>query len=101
MSRCTEEPFNKLKPLVVAMGESPRLASYHVKCNAGNSGNAVQKSFVEVAVNMQRSISSSKEGEKLLAGLFLRLESCEKLAKAENLQIQISFPHIFLISHGC
>lgn len=79
LSHCTEAPFITLKPLVVPMGESPCLASYHVKCNARNSGSSVQKSFVEVAVNMQRYITSSREGEKLLLRLFLRTEPCKNL----------------------
>jgi len=60
--------------------ENHRLASYCVKYNAGKSGSA-EKSFVEVAVNMQRSISSSREGEKLLPGLFLRIEHVKNLLK--------------------
>lgn len=100
-SPCTEAPFNKVKPLVVAMEESSCLASKHVKGSAGKSGSATQESFVEVAVNMQKYISIIREGVKLLPGLFLRTDSCERLARAENVWIQISFSHIFLISHGC
>lgn len=100
--RCTETPFNKVEASCSCCGRVTLSHFSACKVQCRKQGMCSTEILVQVAVNMQRPIPRNREGEKLLSCLFLRTWIVWKIfEKRAILQIQISFPYIFLISSGC